>query len=365
VTHLRRALVAAALLAAPILAPAQDDEKESALAQRNFMKTLAGESGKPVVFETDFNPDGRRSYVRMSQDDATGQPLFIASGQLKLESERLNLKCYDLAYRAADGILTAEGGVEVGSEGMDAKCDSLLYNLETGEVTLDGTDFVSQKTPENEVHFDGMKRFLVTQARDGGKNVRLEGTDAIVVAINSLAEAATGSAEGLSALGKEVRIETKPYGSQPPAVGASLTPESDLQSFNAKGNVRMVSDTFTVLAEELAYDAKAGIFQATGKVYMENDRVKAECGKMTYETATGKVTLGILPLVEVIDEDGQGKSVFSGYDVLSYTPREGQVPDFETPNSQRGRIEYVPIKAPAAPPSGNGAAPAREIMVNP
>lgn len=362
--HIGKAAIAATILALPLLAAAQDDA-DSTAAKRNFMKTLAGKGGR-VVFDTGLHPDGRRSFVRMTQDEATGQAVFLAAGKLKLDSEQLYLECEDLAYSAAEGTLKAEGGtVVVRAEGMNADCTSLLYNLESGEVTLDGTGQVSQQTDENDVFFDGMRRFLVTQAEGGGKNVRLEGPDEIAVSIRSKGEAAAaGSGEGLSALGSDVRIETKAYGSQPPAVGASLSAANELQSFRAKGSVRLASDSFTILAEEFVYDATAGIFQATGKVYMENKDVKAECGKMVYETATGKITLSILPFVEKFEEGGDGKTVFSGYDVLTYTMREGQTPDVNGEGG--GQVLYQSITPATAPANGGTATPpAREILVNP
>ncbi len=351
---MKRHIAAAAVLFAAT-AFAQEEQSDPA-ANRNFLKVLAGSAGV-AEFITENFADGRPAITTIGQDE-NGKPVFHAvGGKLLIDSEKLFLRCNDLTFNAGTEQLVAVGDpdrVEIRAEGMEADCARLEYFLSTGDILLTDTGPVSQETPENSVRFEGMDVFRASQGEDGGRTVKLEGPDTITVAVS-----AREGGEGFAGLGDQVTIETRPYRTEAPDVGAELTPENDLARFRAKGDVKVTSESFSLLSEELIYNAVEGLMEANGRIFLKRDDIEAECGRLVYDEATGKISLSVLPVIRQRDADGV--TVYYNYDSITYLFSEGDIPDadFRGP----GGIKYQQIPKDATGTAPAPPEPSREIVI--
>lgn len=288
---------------------AQDDEIPS-----DFLKALVN-PGEKMTLSLEPEADGAiRSWKASIGSDNEFKQLE-GEGNVVLLSPRLNLWCKKLVYDAETGLMTATGSVKVKQPGVDAECTSLVYTVKSGELVLTGNPIVKQSSETNSADFEGMEEFHLTRAETGETQIRLNGGDQIKCRMKSVestvpapvaapGDAAPGKAKGFAGLGNDVKITTDRKAANTPVVLLSTDQAGEFSLFHAEGAVVVESETMTLRSETLDYDASKELVEALYSVYIKQDTIDANCGRMLYELADEKITLTVNPEVRQTKPDG-------------------------------------------------------------
>ncbi len=352
---LGKATVACCLTAAIIgNVEAQSDQK----AKGSFLRELAGAGGQ-VSLITAPHPDGTEEGFTIGTDPQSGEQIFKADGSITLETPELFLQCLHLEFLGAESRLSAEKNITLRTEGIEATSQQMKYDMESGGVVLTGSPHVVQNSPENIVTFDGMDEFEVAQADEGKRAVQLRGSTPITVdmkPVNTTPENAEENGTGVfGGMGKTMNIVTSPRGNVRPQVNSTMAASGDLEIFHSVGSVVLKSSKFNIRADEIIFRNAAQTFEALGNVFLRQDSIEADCGRMLYDLKTGKVTLSIKPDVRRFEEGGMTK--FIKYETLVITPQKGTSPDVQ--GIGPGQILYMPMTeqptSPTTPSKPTGA----------
>lgn len=308
-------------------------------------------NGGEVFFSTGRLADGTAGSFSIRRDRETGEQVFEARGRLRLETPQFNLQSDALNFREAQRRLAATGSVMVRTPDFEATARDLSYNIANGEITLTGEPRVVQETRENRAEFTGMEMFIARPTEDSRRLVELTGTREIVIDFRPAGEnagaPAGGNAQspaGLEQLGESLNIRVSPRPDQHPRVRTILSPENDMEVFSASGSIVLKSTRFDLRSDELTYNAPTQRFEAVGNVYVKQEQMQADCGRLNYDLASGRVTLTINPEVLVFREDGISRT--TGCDVVTVQPREGGYPEVAT-LGDRCRNILTPYERPA------------------
>jgi lipopolysaccharide export system protein LptA len=292
-------------------------------AQESFLNAFVG-PGEKMILRSDPRPDGTIGTLNAITNPDGSFNRFEGEGLIVMESPKLNLKCEKMVYDGASGILTAKGNVQIAQEGIDATCADLNYDTATGEIRLQGTPVVKQKTEKNTATFDGMDTFVIKKLENGSSEIQMAGGNDILCAMEPLeapvaadgttptptATPAEGAAAapadtGFAGLGNNVKINTKAKDDQnPPSVFVNTTTEGAFEMLRAYGLVELESDTMNLRAESLEYDGVKDMVEALYNVYIKQQEVEANCGRMEYEVAKEKIVLTVNPEVRQTKPDG-------------------------------------------------------------
>lgn len=274
-------------------------------AKPGIFNQLAGPGGK-VSFITKAHPDGSPASVKASTSPDGGFQRLEAKGRLTLESPQLYLECLQLVFNAAEETIHAQDQVRIRQEGIHSTSDAAIFQIQTGSAQLTGNPVVNYATEENQLHFEGMHTFQLDKDQDGGALMELRGPREIQIAIESKGDASGTSnpGDGFAGLGRTVHIVAAPRGAVEPDVTMSSPGEGQMGRFHATGSIRLKSETFDLRCDELTYDAAAEQVEALYNVYIKKQGIEADCGRMVYDLATGRITLTIDPDVRQQDPSG-------------------------------------------------------------
>lgn len=301
-------------------------------AQGTIFNQLAG-PGEKVEFRALKPKDGGERYIRTTTNPDGSPAKFVGVGRVMLKSPKINLEADYLEFAADEGILRSNGNVIVEQPSVRATCQEMVYVLETGELTLSGDPDVKQETPENRTHFSGMETFILTQQETGEMEVRMEGGEEIICEVmpidapstdtttmmtpsatptptptplptesrpadgNEAAGAVLPSGGGFAGLGENVKITTRPRQDQKAAVFVSTTEAGEFDLFRAQGSVVLESDQMDLRADILEYEGERQMVEALYNVYVRQQAIEADCGRMLYDIEEDEITLTVSPVV--------------------------------------------------------------------
>lgn len=298
---MKRTLLAALLACALThAAPAQEVETSGA-----FDK-LVGPGGSAAL-TVDPYPDGTKGGVKAVSKDGAFQKLD-AKGSVRLKTDTLDLRATNLEMDVQNQILIATGTVSIDQQGMQATCERLEYRIEERLITMTGNPAITQQTESGSMKSSGMEELVIVIGEDGGTEARMERGKIKIEMEQKEPAAATptpapGAAKGgMSSLGRSTRIDVNPRGDQQPTI--TLTSSgSDLEKFRALGSVVVDTDDFDLRADQLEFAAAANTMTALHNVFLMQQGIEADCGRLLYDLNQAVMTLSVNPVVR---QDGDG-----------------------------------------------------------
>lgn len=305
---LRGVLAGAAILAACGV-QAQDEAKK----KNGIFDALAGPGGGDVRFVTAPAADGKPAVVRARTNDTGEFQGLEATGELVLTTPQFKLACENLTFDGTTEKMTAWGDVSIEQEGVRATGNRLTYDSATRRIVISENPHVTQSMDDNETTFSGMDEFTIITADDGRTEVLLTGRGQMQMDMKEKpgagADAQGGapapSSGGFNKLGKNVRIIVSPRGGMTaPSIAASIA-ESALDTFRAEGSVRVETDDFSLRSDRLEFGGKEQVLTASSNVFMKQDSIDADCGRMVYDLTTDVITLTVNPVVRQATPTGR------------------------------------------------------------
>ncbi len=305
-----RAALAAALVLASGILHAQDETKK----KNGIFDALAGPGGGNVRFVTAPGADGKAAVVRARTNDTGEFQGLEAAGELVLTTPQFKLSCENLTFDGATEKMVAWGDVSIEQEGVRATGNRLTYDSATRRIVISENPHVTQSMEDNETTFSGMDEFTIITAEDGRTEVLLSGKGQMQMDMKEKAGAepregsdagAAPSSGGFNKLGKNVRIIVSPRGGMTaPSIAASIA-QSALDTFRAEGSVRVETDDFSLRSDRLEFGGKEQVLTATSNVFLKQDSIDADCGRMTYDLNTDVITLTVNPVVRQATPTGR------------------------------------------------------------
>ncbi|CAN5269699.1 hypothetical protein BH09SUM1_BH09SUM1_05040 [soil metagenome] len=320
------AVVAAALVSAAGITPAQ----------QSFFDALAG-PGESVSLQVGVQKDGSKGAV-MTKNGPDGKVMqFETNGRTVLKSPKVNIEADHLNFLADKSILEADGDVLIDQTGIIAKSQKLTFDTVTQEIHLTGAPHVEQSSDNGKSVFQGMEEFIIIRHESGATEVQMRGGNEIICEMTSPkpAGAATGAAPadgakptpspaatpapsssgpqgmlpskptGFAGLGENVKIVTRAREDKHPLVLASTSKEGAFSSFRAEGSVVLESETMNLRADQLEYDAPKQVVDALYNVFIKQDQIDADCGRMHYELDKNRIELSVNPDIRENRPDGK------------------------------------------------------------
>lgn len=361
--HPLRSLCVGILVAAtvPMVHP-QDKPKAPDGGGGGFLSALAG-PGEKVRFSTDKGPDGKPAKVTTSISSNGDFEKMEAIGAITLESPRLNLKANKLVYNGPAQLIEAEGNVQVKQQMVEATANKLRYDLKTNEIVLSGSPVVTQKSENGETKFSGMDSFVLVTKENGETEARMEGAREIEAELKQAPKDGEKKevpkpGAGLNSLGNNVLITVAPRGRQAPSIYTNVK-ESNVDIFRAVGSVRVKTESFDLRADQLEYRGLANELEALYNVFLKQDQIDADCGRMVYDLAQNVMTLTVNPVVR--QNSGNGRMIAQKMDSFmireqadgSYTTEFGGTPQIEIDSAAPASATAAATK-PVATPAANG-----------
>ncbi|MCC5875405.1 MAG: hypothetical protein JJU11_04205 [Candidatus Sumerlaeia bacterium] len=302
-----------ALVGIPALSPAQDG-------QEALFNALV-EPGETMRLSVGVFPDGTGGTMRNLLDSEGNLMRLEIPGLVRLRTPRIDLDCEYLLFEPESNQLVARGNVLVTQEQVRATGQELVYNLETGAVVVTGAPEVLQQSEESSAEFTGMETLRINPGEEGRMQVLMTGGERIVGLMSGMAanggDTTTGSAPsgGMSGLGDDVRITTRPKGSEPAHVLLNMAEQGEFELFRAEGNVLLESTQMNLRSDQFEYNGIDQSIEALYNVFIRQDRVTAEAGRMVYDLVKDEITLTVDP--EIREERGPG-TVARIFDIASY-----------------------------------------------
>lgn len=297
---------------AGLLLAAATFAQDEAAGGNSFFDALGASEGR-IVLRAEKGPEGGEHYLRSVNNEQGELVRFVGKGRVILESPRLNLRANDLVYEASTGTLVATGDVEVDQKTVEATAERLEYDTATQTINLSGKPDVKQLTDTGSMHFAGMDNFTIVTLENGQTEVRMSGGDAIVAEMNSnppapgsptptpgsgpQASNAGRAGQGLGALGNNVHITTRTLKDKAPSVYVSTAADGTANIFRAEGSVVLVSETMNLRSDLLEYDAPKQSVEAVYNVYVKQNNIEADAGRMVYDLRKDEITLTVNPVV--------------------------------------------------------------------
>ncbi len=334
------------MTAAGILAAFLASYQRPAMSQTSLFENLAG-PGESVELRAKMPEDGgeRRFDIEANPDGSIKS--FIGVGRVILRSPRINLDCDRLEYAGSEGILEATGHVEIEQPQIEATCERMLYDVESGVIRLLGNPEVMQENAENRTQFIGMDEFILKRQEDGSTEINMEGGEEILVEIMPAEGTASppGSGEqtseagsnsgGFAGLGNEVRIMTRAGAEDPPSVFVDGSKEGGIGLFRAEGSVVVNSPRMNLRSDLLEYDGRKEVIEALHNVFVSQENIEADAGRMLYDVASGQMTLTVSPVVR---EQGDSMvTTFREMDTCIIQQREDGTVKLETIGGPEGQ----------------------------
>ncbi|MGF1572573.1 MAG: hypothetical protein ACFCU1_05825 [Sumerlaeia bacterium] len=327
-------------ISAPLSAQVQEvnDPQQALQAQatvhRSLAASLSAETGR-VMFKTDFFADGRNPSTFIGVDEQTQDRLIRSTGELEIQSDRLNLKMEDLLFNTTTGQLIAKQDVEVETQGIEAWSDELVYATETQAITLTylpnsfstnsiraNKPAVLLDSPEKRMTFNRMDQFQVVP-ESVGKTIYVNGRDLIEITMDE--KSAAEASSSISRLGTSLNITVSSREGQAASTTAQMLESGDVSNLRMVGSIRLLSNEFNIRADEMIYNAQNNTFEAIGNVYITQETFEADCGQMVYDLLTGKIRLSSNPYVMYLNE--MDKVEMMDYDVIDIEPSSGNIPN--------------------------------------
>lgn len=319
------------------------DPAVQANVSRSLARSLSEKTGR-VVFKSGYFPDGSNPSTFIGVDEASGDRIIKAAGELEIESDRLNLKMEDLLFNTTSGQLVAKTDVEVDTEGIEAWSDELIYATESKGITLSylpnayaantarvAKPAVLLDSPDKKMTFNRMDQFQVVPDA-AGRTIYVNGSQLIEITMDEKA-ASAADAGSISKLGNSLKITVSSRDGQAASTTAQLLETGGVSSLRMLGSIRLLSDEFNIRADEMIYNAQNNTFEAIGNVYITQESFEADCGQMVYDLLTGKIRLSSNPYVVYLDE--KDKVELKNFDVIVIEPSGGKVPNV-IPEGGRG-----------------------------
>ncbi len=294
-----RLLAIAALCAATSLSPAQPP---------------------PSAFQSLAGPGESMSLKAKSIEMITGKDGAVIrsdwEGNVILRSPKLNLDADSMSFKGEDRILSAKGNVKIDRPDVKATADQFFYDFEKEEIRMIGNPRVEQIAEGSSALFEGMDEITIKTLPTGGNEIRMKGgSEEINAEFKTPEKAATpdakqgsnaapAKASGFAGLGNNVRIRTRPKGSTPPALLLTTANGGGFGQFRAVGSVLLKSEDMDLRADELEYDSKKELVEALHNVYIKQDQIESDCGRMLYDLAKDVITLSVNPTVRQQQADG-------------------------------------------------------------
>lgn len=393
-TIIRRALFAALLLApvattasvqepaVPAVAPtptaAAAAPRSAPIPPSIFSSLTAGGTGR-ILFVVNPHPDGRRGTVKAGLSSKNEFERMEAEGSLVLETPEFRLEALNIVFDGAAKRVEARNNVRVNQEQISATADNVVYDVETRTLVMTGKPVVTQRSVTSSTVFQGMDEFRLVRKDNGEVDVQMTGAEEITAEIIQAQPTPTpipppdspdsptatppaegsdaaplpdanqlASAEGLAGLGRSVRIFVAPRGRQTPVINTSIAGQ-ELNSFSARGSIRLVTDSFNLRADQLEYNGRRKALEALYNVFLKQDGISADCGRIVFDIATGVITLNVNPIVHQVS--ATGATVISEIDafILKRRPDGTYATDMIGGTNGEPRIEHLAAdKTPAA-----------------
>lgn len=338
-----RPLLAAVLAAALVhAAPAEEVQTSGA-----FDK-LVGPGGSAAL-TVDPYPDGTQGGVKAVSKEGAFQKLD-AKGSVRLKTDTLDLRATNLEMDVQKQILIATGNVSIDQQGMQATCERLEYRIEERQILMTGNPAITQQTESGSMKSSGMEELIILIGEDGSTAARMErGKIRIEMEQKEPAGGATPTPAagapargGMSSLGRSTRIDVNPRGDQHPTI--TLTSSgADLDQFRALGSVRVKTDEFDLRADQLEFSSAANTMTALHNVFLRQQGIEADCGRLLYDLNQAVITLSVNPVVRQ-DGDGGRTTVSRTEQIVLRKGTEGEtLAEFEgTP-----KFDFQPSAKPA------------------
>lgn len=290
--------------------------------QETLFSALVG-PGETMRLSVGVFPDGTGGTMLNVLDDNGELVRLEIPGLVKLRTPRIHLDCEYLLYVPADETLLARGNVLVEQEGVRATGQELVYNLETGVVVVTGSPEVEQQSEESSAEFTGMEVLRIDPGTEGRTQVLMSGGERIVGTMSETRpatgeEGAAPEGVGMGGLGDDLRITTRPKGNVEPVVRLNLGEEGAFELFRAEGNVLLESTRMNLRADQFEYSGTEQRVEALYNVFIRQERVTAEAGRMVYDLVEDVITLSVDPQIR---EERPGGTVARIYDIASYVIR--------------------------------------------
>lgn len=356
-------LLGAALLATALAAASP------AAAESSFFNALV-EPGERLQLAVGVLDDGTGGTMRNIIDENGDLVRLEIPGKVRLRSPRLNLDCEYLLYEPERELLEAKGNVVIIREDVTAKGQHLLYNIETGEAVLTGAPEVEQRSPENNTNFHGMENLDISPGEDGRMRVTMTGGEAIhgtVLPGTGTPEGgtATSTGSGMSGLGDNLNITTRRKGTADPLVLLSMGAEGAFELFRAEGAVYLESDRLNMRSDELEFSGPEQRIEALYNVFIRQDGVTADCGRMVYDLVKDEITLSVDP--EIREERSAG-TVARIFDIASYVIQRNpdgstSTQSFPDPNKESQMVFESAEQEAGAENETSGSDEPREIRI--
>lgn len=339
------------IAASTATAPAQDG-------QEALFNALV-EPGETMRLSVSVFPDGTGGTMRNSLDSQGNLTRLEIPGLVRLRTPRIDLDCEYLLFEPETSKLVARGNVLVTQEQVRATGQELVYNLETGVVEVTGEPEVLQQSEGSSAEFVGMEILRIDPGEEGRMQVTMTGGERIVGLMSGLdSNGANGTAEssttgGMSSLGEEVRITTRPKGNEPAHVLLNMAGEGVFELFRAEGNVLVESTQLNLRADQFEYNGIEQSIEALYNVFIRQDRVTAEAGRMVYDLVRDEIELTVDP--QIREERGPG-TVARIFDIARYVITrnpDGSITteSFAYPNRE-SQMVYESVETSA--PTNNG-----------
>jgi len=298
-------------------------QQEQMQAQRGLSEALGGR----IRLKTDMLADGTEPKVEITTN-SEGDSAIIASGELHLISDKLDLQSEYLHYSKNSGLLNAEHDVILNTEGVYAESGSLVYNLANQGLKLEKNPFVKQESGGNRILFSKMETFTVEPK---GTNQLIELIGKIVEMKIEPLENGDGATEapagGLSAFGNNIKITARERGDQIANIKSVILADGTTEKIEMFGSVVLLSDEFNIRGNELIYDPVNQLFTAKGEVFLKQEQLTVDCGMMVYNLGSKKVRFSDNP--DVMFKEGPDTTHLSDYEAVTFIIGD-EVSDMQT-----------------------------------
>jgi lipopolysaccharide export system protein LptA len=127
------------------------------------------------------------------------------------------------------------------------------------------------------------------------------------------------------------------------------SPDGSIATFRADGRTTLRSPRINLDADGLLYDHTNRLITATGNVVVDQEGVKATCGKLVYRLATAELVLTETPIVEQRSE--KDTSRFTGMETFLLTKDEKGAMRITLSGGEQILMEMLPPPPGSATPS--------------
>lgn len=341
-------------------------------AQKELTEQLGGPDDS-VELRFGVLPDGTGGKMTMVGAKSGGLKSFEIPGIVQIRSKKLNLDSQYIRYDAEKKILEAKTNVSIDQAGVKATAQMLTYDFNSGVIVLSGSPDVRQVTDQNNGHFTGMDQFTITRGQNGKTEVRMTGGESILCELTPIEGAAPKAAgdtpgapanKGFAGMGDRVKIVTRTLGKEKPNVSLSTGEGGTMGTFYARGSVVVESDTLNLRTDQLQYDNPRQIVEALNNVYVKQENVEAECGRMEYNIAADRITLSINPVIRKEEPNQIVKISDITSCIITRNPDGTSNTDVIPPPDRLSKTEFLPKTKPTPAAVAPTPSAPREIDIN-